>query len=114
MGQSAQTRAQNLIARVESKVNASASKYTDARNAMSDLGTLLHIQPTWQRTLRRLQKEDIRHLSEANDGDTEGRRTPSWIWMTEGVICEDSDDLGLQEGTSYLSHIPVLNTDHFL
>ena len=101
MGQSAQTRAQNLIAQVESKVGASANKYNDARSAMVELGTLLKFRPTWQHTLRRLDKEDIRHLSEATDGNLEGRRKPSWIWMTQGVAGKegDDDDAGLQEGT---------------
>lgn len=100
IGQSAQTRAQNLIARVESKVRTSANNYNSARDAMVDLATLLHIQPTWQRTLKKLEQDDIRHLSEVKNGETEGRRKPSWIWMTDGVASEEtSDDVGLQEGT---------------
>ena len=108
VGQSAQTRAQNLIARVESKVHSSASKYNDARSAMVDLSVLLRIPPTWQRALQRLDKDDIRHLAEAKDGDTEGRRKPSWIWITQGVGSEDDDDdVGLQEGTLYFISYPV-------
>jgi hypothetical protein len=99
-GQAAQTHAQNLISRVESKVHTSVSKYNDAHNVMVDLGALLHIQPTWQSVLWRLEKGDIQHLSEVNDNATEGRRQPLWIWVTQGVTGEkDSDNVRLQEGT---------------
>ena len=49
----------------------------------------------WQLSLHFLADEDIRGLSEGLMGDSEGRRTVSWIWTTHGVVDEGE---GADEG----------------
>jgi hypothetical protein len=97
IGQSSQTRVQNIIARVAAMVRASASNYI---SCSARWWVLAHycIYPT---NLAAIVKEgDIRHLSEARDGETEGNRKISWNWITEGVANDEaSDDVGLQVGT---------------
>ena len=61
------------------------------------LGTKLRQIPdeNWQLSLRFLADEDIRGLSEGLMGDSEGRRTVSWIWTMHGVVDEGGADEGI-------------------
>jgi hypothetical protein len=97
-GQRANTRAQNLINRVQGKINANASTYTRARNALSKLSAFLS-EGSWRGKLLALAPEDIRPLTEleAGEGESEGKRKLSWIWKVVGIM-EDSNDEGIQEG----------------
>ena len=97
-GQRANTRAQNLINRVQGKINANASTYTRARNALSKLSAFLS-EVSWRGKLLALAPEDIRPLTEleAGEGESEGKRKLSWIWKVVGIT-EDSNDEGIQEG----------------
>lgn len=99
IGQSAQTRAQNLIARVESSVQASASKYKAARDTMAILSKLSKIKSNWRSILKPLAKEDLRHLSEKGENESDGKKTISWIWVVQGVTEKAGEEnAGLQEG----------------
>lgn len=123
VGQSASTRCQNLIKRVQVKLKASAAKYTLARGAMTRLS--VHTADIgWQTILLPLRDEDIRPLRDVEadllnekhkkrkeaskpgaSQPSEGHRTLSWIWKVTGVEANAEDD-GLQEGEflqSYLS-----------
>jgi hypothetical protein len=95
-GQHANTRTQNLINRVQGKVNASAATYTRARNALSKLSPFLG-EVSWRGKLLALAPEDIRPLKEGGEGESEGKRKLSWIWKVVGTT-EDSNDEGVQEG----------------
>jgi hypothetical protein len=96
VGQHANTRIRNLINRVQSKVNASAATYTRARNALAKLSGTLG-EHLWRTKLLVLAPEDIRPLKEGEAGESEGKRTLSWIWKVVGIT-EDSEDNGVQEG----------------
>jgi len=96
IGQRANTRSQNLINRVQSKVNASAATYTRARNALTKLSSALG-EHLWRTKLLALAPEDIRPLKEGEAGELEGKRKLSWIWKVVGIT-EDSEDKGVQEG----------------
>jgi hypothetical protein len=96
IGQRANTRSQNLINRVQSKVNASAAAYTRARNALTKLSNALG-EHLWRTKLLALAPEDIRPLKEGEAGESEGKRNLSWIWKVVGIT-EDSEDEGVQEG----------------
>ena len=111
-GQHANTRARNLINQTQGKVNASAATYTRARNALAKLSGPLG-EVGWRGKLLALKPEDIRPLKDGEDGDTEGTRKLSWIWKVVGIT-EDSDDEGVQEGTSWLIIIilEIANTSH--
>ena len=96
VGQRANTRSQNTIRRVQNKVNASAAKYRIARHALGLLSR--HVGGSdWSTRLLHLAPEDIRPLMDGEEGESEGRRTLSWIWKVVGVSDQSQDD-GMQEG----------------
>jgi len=78
IGQRANTRSQNLINHVQSKVNASAATYTQAHNALTKLSSALG-EHLWRTKLLVLVPEDIRPLKEGEAGESEGKRKLSWI-----------------------------------
>ena len=71
-----------------------AEKYRRSRDAMLALSNSLTV-PDWADTLQVLKVEDVRGLSDALMGESEGRRRPSWIWTTNtGVLEGGSGDEG--------------------
>lgn len=117
VGQRANTRSRNLLTRVQTKVDASAAKYTRARHA---LGTLAERTGAvgWDTQLQPLNDEDIRAFADESEKDKlvqssqrkkkgvseahkkalgEGYKKLSWIWMVVGVRV-DGDDKAVQEG----------------
>ena len=107
IGQSAQTQAQNIIAHVESSVQASASKYKAMHDTMSVLSKLSKNKSNWWSILKPLAKEDICHLSEKGENESDGKKTISWIWVVQGVAEKDSvENAGLQEGEYW--KLPVI------
>lgn len=95
------TRANTAINKCQAKVNRAAEKYRRSRDAMLALSNPL-ILPDWVDTLPVLKTEDVRGLSEALMGESEGKRRPSWIW-TMGVLGGGSGDEGtcLQANSKY-------------
>lgn len=102
VGQRASTRQYNLIQRVDKKVQASTAKYRRARQALSKLSDRV-MQTSWRSRLMRLQDDDVRMMNAGQQGESEGKRKMSWIWLVQGVS-EHSDDDALQEGTSSILH----------
>lgn len=102
-GQGANTRAQNCLKSVDSKVNASAAKYRAAHRAMVALSRPLG-KVGWHNTLRFLTNEDIRLMTTgAGDLQSEGHRRVSWIWLMCGCGEEPAEEDGeqdLQDGMS--------------
>ncbi len=103
-GQRANTRAQTIIKQVDAKVDADAERYRAAYTAVESLrprvGSL-----EWQDHLRPLRQADIRHVTEGEEGESEGRRSISWIWRATAAPLASGDALGgvdksLQECTS--------------
>ena len=98
-GQRANTRSQKTIGRVQTKIDASVAKYHTARRALTKLSR--HVGTNeWATRLLPLVQEDIRPLTEGEEGQSEGRRTLSWIWKVVG-ISEQSDNDSMQEGMWY-------------
>lgn len=91
-GQRPNTRAMSIIKQVESKITIDATRYRIARAALFNIcGVLCKVG--WQDHLRMLQDADIRHITDGADGQSEGRRTLSWIWTVAGPLGEsDSGD----------------------
>jgi len=58
--------------------------------------------PAWNDTLRVLKAEDVRGLTEALMGETEGMWRPSWIWTTNTGVLAASADVAGDEGTYLL------------
>ena len=107
IGQSAQTWAQNIIACVESSVQASASKYKATHDTMSILSKLSKNKSNWWSILKPLAKEDICHLLEKGENELDGKKTISWIWVVQDVAEKDSvETVGLQEGEYW--KLPVI------
>jgi hypothetical protein len=53
------------------------------------------VVPSWSDTLRVLKDDDVRGLSDALMGDSEGTRRLSWIRMTNtGVLAGSADQMG--------------------
>ena len=104
------TRANSAISKSQVKVNRAAEKYCASRSAMLALSDPL-VLPDWNDTLPILKAEDVRGLSEALMGDSEGKRRPSWIWtMNTGV--GNSEDKAGDEGTYPLIPIPFARAEH--
>lgn len=78
-GQRANTRAQSIVKQADSKIDTDAQRYRAAYSALSALSPRLG-KSDWQGHLRPLQAVDIRHVTEGEEGQSEGRRTMSWIW----------------------------------
>jgi len=80
-GQGANTRARNAISGAQGRIDAAAAEYRAAYDALLSLGSIL-LEFGWKAELLPLLPGDIRDLSEAASGESEGRRTMSWIWRT--------------------------------
>ena len=83
-GQKQQTRSLNLLARVEERIKATASKYKKIREALVALSVPL-VQFTWVQSLRTLEDSDLVGLTSMDDSGSEGRKKLSWIWSVEGT-----------------------------
>ncbi|KAG1788560.1 uncharacterized protein HD556DRAFT_1447770 [Suillus plorans] len=95
-GQSANTRAQNALGRVEARAAASAEKYRAAHAALSSLAPVLN-KVGWDVKFRSLNnRDDVRGMMVPRKGESEGRRQLSWIWLVEGV--GDDEDEVVQDG----------------
>lgn len=100
-GQSANTRAQNALSRVEARTVAAAEKYRVAHAALFALAPVLG-KVGWNVIFWSLNnKDDVRGMTAPKKGESEGRRQLSWIWLVEGVG-EDKDEV-VQDGMVVLS-----------
>jgi hypothetical protein len=98
-GQSANTRAQNALSRVEIKAAMAAERYRGARAAVSSLAPVLG-KLGWDMRFRVLdKKDDVRGMAVPKGGESEGRRQLSWIWLVEGV--GDDKDEAVQDSESH-------------
>ena len=78
-GQHANTRSQTLIKAISAKIDSDADRYRAAYNAIKALAVPL-VKTAWQTNLRPLLNVDIRHVTESEHAESEGRRKMSWIW----------------------------------
>ena len=97
-GQKRNTRSWGYINTVQSRINADVSRYRAAYSALSILDP--NNTSDWQRTLKPLVNGDVREMKDGLPGETEGRRSLSWIWKTSGWSGADDDDEDEQEGKS--------------
>jgi hypothetical protein len=91
------TRANGAINNSQAKVDRAAEKYKASRNAMLSLSDPF-VTPEWTDGLPVLKADDIRGLSDALLGETEGTRRPSWIWTTNTGIQASGADNAADEG----------------
>ncbi|KAG1786540.1 uncharacterized protein HD556DRAFT_1449630 [Suillus plorans] len=83
-------RAQSTLARVHSRRTACVKRYQLAWVALKALATVLK-KKDWQVKLQELTDADIKPIVDPFDTG-EGRRHVSWIWMMDGVDCDDEGD----------------------
>ena len=99
------TRAREKIDANEKRVAAAADKYRAAWGAMQKLKG----PGDWTTQWRELKQVDVRCLQDedaATQGQSEGRRTLSWIWMSadDGG---DGDNTSMNEGACHIAMIVV-------
>lgn len=92
-GQQANTRANANISRVQRYISASTTRYRVARNALVSLAEHLAKSESWKATLLELHDEDVRGMTVGEEGESEGRRTLSWIWKRGGELSRNNDNL---------------------
>jgi hypothetical protein len=105
-GQRANTQANATISRVQTYIKCGAAKYRTARNALVRLAPQLKKDNSWTASLLELHDEDIRAMTVGLDGESEGRRSLSWIWKHEGTA---SNGDKLHECKLSLKHLNTTN-----
>ncbi|KAK0457087.1 uncharacterized protein EV420DRAFT_1271922, partial [Desarmillaria tabescens] len=91
-GQRYGTKANVLMHRVETKIQADAAHYRWVYMALEAVSTVLG-QEEWKAGLSPLKAEDVRGLDSYNEATLEGQCTLSWIWKTN----LQGGEKGLQE-----------------
>ncbi len=92
-GQRYRTKANVLMHRVETKIQADAARYRHVYEALEAVSAALGHRE-WKGALSPLKPEDVRGLDSYNEGTSKGQRTLSWIWKTN----LQGGEKGLQEG----------------
>ncbi len=95
-GQHANTRALSVITTVNAKINMDVERYRVAYHAMYILSAPL-AKTDWQGGLRSLTNADIRHVTETDGVESEGRRKLSWIWHAGTPASSGGDVQALQD-----------------
>ncbi|KAG1839753.1 hypothetical protein DFJ58DRAFT_718504 [Suillus subalutaceus] len=97
-GQSANTRAQNALNRIEARATAAGEKYRAARMALSSLAHVLgHVG--WDNKYRVLErKDDIRGMSVPKRGESEGMMKMKWYKIVSWSVSHDRKTLILPAG----------------
>jgi len=89
-GQSANTRACNVLATIQACVDASGDEYWAAHTALLSLSALLG-KLGWQTRFLPLTDANKCELTEAEPGVSEGKWKLSWIWKTTNVTGSAAD-----------------------
>ena len=110
-GQAQNTRSGDTIGRVRAKVEESAACYRTARIAIAALARKLK-ERDWVKYFPVLHEEDVRQMTQGLEGESEGKRTMSWIWTTAGVGGEKDTADSAQEGRTQ-TFSPHINTDQY-
>ncbi|KAF9547934.1 hypothetical protein CPC08DRAFT_729614 [Agrocybe pediades] len=88
------TRSNDTINQLEEQIKEAVVKYRTAYNAICALDK--HIPSSedrsWRESIQELKNEDLRGMSEGKEGESEGKRSISWIWRIEGVATGDHDE----------------------
>lgn len=113
-GQKQNMRSNDVISRVHDRITESTDRYRSARDALIALEA--HVgEIGWQVTLPVLDNTDVRQLGQGRVGESEGTKTPSWIWLSRGIENAadgtSAEDLQDSKASLYLS-IPL--SDEFI
>lgn len=101
-GQQHNTRSATLINNIQARIKFLSDRYRANREALLTLSEILG-KTGWATTLLPLEDSDIRSLRAGDDASSsEGRRTLSWIWMTQRTNADEMTDT-MGEGMFVLS-----------
>lgn len=95
-GQSANLKSNDIVKRITNHVRNDTEVYRTARKSLRLMSTSL-AKSGWQAVLPILTDEDVRRMTQGLPEESEGKRTLSWIWRTDRVAGDLSDE-GLQDG----------------
>jgi hypothetical protein len=101
-------RSQTTIKKVQAKVDRAARKYRVALAALVSLSKEID-SGDWKarmKPLKELVPGDVRGLSDGLEGESEGKRTISWIWLVSYGPVTGGDEEETSEGTYLLSTPP--------
>jgi hypothetical protein len=104
VGQQANTRANASISRAQRHIDVAVTRYRVSRQALVSLAARLKKEDSWKTSLLELCDEDVRGMTVGEDGETEGRRSLSWIWKCGGGGDNSTDDENLHECMFSISH----------
>lgn len=100
-GQMNNTRSGTLIKNVQARIKFISNRYRKTRSALVVLGRVL-LKSGWESILLPLADTDVRSLKGGEDASSsEGRRTLSWIWMTQRTGDQEMTAT-MSEGICYL------------
>lgn len=100
-GQVLNTQSVTLIKNVQSRIDFLANKYRTNWRSLIALSALLNKQD-WELKLQQLNDKDVHGLREGEDASaSEGRRTLSWIWMTQRTNDTEMTET-MSEGKYYI------------
>ena len=102
-GVKSNTRSNTELTKVQVKIQRAVLKYRAARDAMIHLDKGGAGRQGWEGEFRDLRDEHVRGLAEGAAGQSEGKRTISWIWLSEGATGGDDDDPNLHDGEPFFS-----------
>ncbi|KAG6819053.1 hypothetical protein H0H93_015936 [Arthromyces matolae] len=98
IGVKANTRSNVAITKATALVKEAARKYRVAREGLVALAnTGIKVPVDWVANLRPLYDDDCRRLTQGLEGDTESRRTISWIWLQFPSAVEQAEDPRLND-----------------
>lgn len=100
-GQTDNLRSNDQLKRNQVHVQSDVSKYRGARAALVILGRQLG-KTSSELYTPTLLEADVRQMMVGLPGESEGRRTLSWIWRTDGAE-KEKDDPGYQDGELFLA-----------
>jgi len=97
-------RSQSAIKKVQLRVDRAAQRYRVARAALVSLCAKMGVED-WNlrmKPLKELEAGNVRGLSDGLEGESEGRRMISWIWLVSYGPAAGGDEDQTNEGT----HLP--------
>lgn len=108
-GQRQQTRSVNLLKRVRTRIQATASKYREIRDSLQALAVPL-LQFKWCDVLKVLEDDDMATLTSLDNDTSEGRKKLKWIWTIQGTGV--NADQCSQSGTLFLGILIQRTSDY--
>lgn len=81
LAQRALTRTKGLFNSLRARIDRSTDRYSHARKAMLGLDPDQRLGPGWMKRFQELNQGDVRGPGREFEDTSEGRFTPSWIWL---------------------------------